>query len=166
MARGINKVILVGNLGNDPDTRYLPNGDPVTNISIATSESWKDKQTGQNVDRTEWHRVVFFRRLAEISGEYLKKGSKVYVEGKLQTRQWEKDGQKHYTTEIVGNEMQMLDSRGDMGGGGFNQGPPSSNQSNQQSNQQSGQQSNQQSGSAGQSFEAPPAEDFDDDIPF
>jgi len=103
MARGINKVILVGNLGNDPDTRYLPNGDAVTNISIATSESWKDKQTGQNVDRTEWHRVVFFRRLAEIAGEYLKKGSKVYVEGKLQTRQWEKDGQKHYTTEIVAN---------------------------------------------------------------
>ncbi|MFT6752747.1 MAG: single-strand DNA-binding protein [Candidatus Azotimanducaceae bacterium] len=167
MARGINKVILVGNLGNDPDTRYLPNGDAVTNISIATSESWKDKQTGENVDRTEWHRIVFFRRLAEISGEYLKKGSKVYVEGKLQTRQWEKDGQKHYTTEIVGNEMQMLDSRGEMGGGGgYNQGPPSNNQSNQPSNQQPNQQSNQQSGNSGQSFEAPPVEDFDDDIPF
>jgi single-strand DNA-binding protein len=169
MARGINKVILVGNLGNDPDTRYLPNGDAVTNLSIATSESWKDKQTGQNVDRTEWHRVVFFRRLAEIAGEYLKKGSKVYVEGKLQTRQWDKDGQKHYTTEIVGNEMQMLDSRGDMGAGGFNQGPPSNNQSsNNQSNQgpPSNNQSNQQPSNSGQSFEAPPAEDFDDDIPF
>ncbi|MBL4679183.1 MAG: single-stranded DNA-binding protein [Pseudomonadales bacterium] len=155
MARGINKVILVGNLGNDPDTRYLPNGDAVTNISIATSESWKDKQTGQNVDRTEWHRVVFFRRLAEIAGEYLKKGSKVYVEGKLQTRQWEKDGQKHYTTEIVANEMQMLDSRGDMGGGGFNQGSSNQGSSNQASSQ-----------SPGTSFDAPPPEDFDDDIPF
>lgn len=167
MARGINKVILVGNLGNDPDTRYMPNGDAVTNISIATSESWKDKQTGQNVDRTEWHRVVFFRRLAEIAGEYLKKGSKVYVEGKLQTRQWEKDGQKHYTTEIVASEMQMLDSRGEMGGGGFNQSPPSNNQgSNSQgsNNQGSNNQGNQQS--SGSSFEAPPAEDFDDDIPF
>ena len=164
MARGINKVILVGNLGNDPDTRYLPNGDAVTNISIATSESWKDKQTGQNVDRTEWHRVVFFRRLAEIAGEYLKKGSKVYVEGKLQTRQWDKDGQKHYTTEIVGNEMQMLDSRGEMGGGGgFNQSQPSNNQGGQQSG---GQQSGGQQSGGGQSFDAPPAEDFDDDIPF
>jgi len=158
MARGINKVILVGNLGNDPDTRYLPNGDAVTNISIATSESWKDKQTGQNVDRTEWHRVVFFRRLAEIAGEYLKKGSKVYVEGKLQTRQWEKDGQKHYTTEIVANEMQMLDSRGDMGGGGFNQGSSNQGSSNQASSQSPG--------ASGTSFDAPPPEDFDDDIPF
>lgn len=156
MSRGINKVILVGNLGNDPDTRYLPNGDAVTNISIATSESWKDKQTGQNVDRTEWHRVVFFRRLAEIAGEYLKKGSKVYVEGKLQTRQWEKDGQKHYTTEIVASEMQMLDSRGEMGGDGFNQS----------SNNQTSPQSSEPSGSTGASFDAPPPEDFDDDIPF
>ena len=157
MARGINKVILVGNLGNDPDTRYLPNGDAVTNISIATSESWKDKATGQNVDRTEWHRVVFFRRLAEIAGEYLKKGSKVYVEGKLQTRQWEKDGQKHYTTEIVASEMQMLDSRSEMGGGGYNQSQGG------QSNQMGGQ---AQAQPQSQSFDAPPAEDFDDDIPF
>jgi len=112
MARGINKVILVGNLGGDPETRYLPSGGAVTNINIATSESWKDKQTGQQQERTEWHRVVFFNRLAEIAGEYLKKGSKVYVEGSLRTRQWEKDGVKRYTTEIVGGEMQMLDSRG------------------------------------------------------
>ncbi|MFT7138767.1 MAG: single-strand DNA-binding protein, partial [Sulfitobacter sp.] len=97
MARGINKVILVGNLGNDPETRYLPDGNAVTNISIATSESWKDKNTGQQNERTEWHRVVFFRRLAEIAGEYLKKGSKVYVEGQLRTRQYDKEGQKHYS---------------------------------------------------------------------
>ena len=97
MARGINKVILVANLGADPETRHLPDGNAVTNITVATSESWKDKNTGQTVDKTEWHRVVFFRRLAEIAGEYLKKGSKVYIEGKLRTRQWEKDGQKNYT---------------------------------------------------------------------
>ena len=122
MARGINKVILVGNLGNDPETRFMPNGNPVTNISIATSESWKDKQSGQQQERTEWHRIVFFNRLAEIAGEYLKKGSKVYIEGALRTRQWDKEGQKHYSTEIIANEMQMLDGRSDGGmGGGFNQ---------------------------------------------
>ena len=124
MARGINKVILVGNLGNDPETRYLPDGNAVTNISIATSESWKDKNTGQQNERTEWHRVVFFRRLAEIAGEYLKKGSKVYVEGQLRTRQYEKEGQKHYSTEIVANEMQMLDSRNmSEDGGGYAPSP-------------------------------------------
>ena len=111
MARGINKVILVGNLGNDPETRFMPNGNPVTNISIATSESWKDKQSGQQQERTEWHRIVFFNRLAEIAGEYLKKGSKVYIEGALRTRQWDKEGQKHYSTEIIANEMQMLGER-------------------------------------------------------
>lgn len=113
MARGINKVILVGNLGRDPETRYLPSGGAVTNITIATSESWTDKQTGQKQERTEWHRVVFFNRLAEIAGEYLRKGSKVYVEGALRTRKWQdQNGQDRYSTEIVANEMQMLDSRG------------------------------------------------------
>lgn len=113
MARGINKVILIGNLGSDPETKYMPSGNAVTNCSIATSESWKDKQTGEQQERTEWHRVVFFNRLAEIAGEYLKKGSKVYVEGSLRTRKWQgQDGQDRYTTEIVANEMQMLDSRG------------------------------------------------------
>jgi len=113
MARGINKVILIGNLGADPEVKYMPSGDPVTTVRLATSESWKDKSTGENVERTEWHRVVFFKRLAEIAGEYLKKGSKVYVEGRLQTRKWQgQDGQDRYTTEIVANEMQMLDSRG------------------------------------------------------
>lgn len=122
MARGVNKVILVGNLGNDPEMKYMPSGGAVTNISIATSESWKDKTTGQPQERTEWHRVVFFNKLAEIAGQYLKKGSKVYVEGALRTRKWQgQDGQDRYTTEIVANEMQMLDSRGDagMGAGGF-----------------------------------------------
>jgi single-strand DNA-binding protein len=156
MARGINKVILVGNLGNDPETRYLPDGNAVTNISVATSESWKDRNTGQQNERTEWHRVVFFRRLAEIAGEYLKKGSKVYIEGKLRTRQYEKEGQKHYSTEIVADEMQMLDSRGDNmgGGGGYNQS--SSNQ----------RPANQGGGNSAPAYDSPPPEDFDDDIPF
>ena len=110
--RGINKVILVGNLGNEPEHRVLPSGGGVTNISLATSESWKDKNTGQMQERTEWHRVVFFNRLAEIAAEYLRKGSKVYVEGSLRTRKWQdQSGQDRYTTEIVANEMQMLDSR-------------------------------------------------------
>ena len=125
MARGINKVILVGNLGADPETRYTASGAAVTNISIATSESWRDKQTGETQERTEWHRVVFFNRLAEIAGEYLRKGRQVYIEGSLRTRKWQdQNGQDRYTTEIVANEMQMLGSRdGDMGGapagGGF-----------------------------------------------
>lgn len=123
MARGINKVILVGNLGGDPETRYMPSGGAVTNITIATSENWKDKTTGQPQERTEWHRVVFFNRLAEIAGEYLKKGSKVYIEGSLRTRKWQDQntGQDRYTTEIVAGEMQMLDSRGDQSGGGYQQ---------------------------------------------
>lgn len=119
MARGVNKVILVGNLGQDPETKYMPSGGAVTNVSIATSESWKDKNTGQQQERTEWHRVVFFNRLAEIAGEYLRKGGKVYVEGSLRTRKWQdQGGQDRYTTEIVANEMQMLDSRSDAAGGG------------------------------------------------
>lgn len=149
MARGVNKVILVGNLGNDPETRFMPDGNAVTNITVATSQGWKDKDSGEQKERTEWHRVVFFRRLAEIAGEYLKKGSKVYIEGALRTRNWEKDGQKHYTTEIVASEMQMLDSRG--GGGGAM--PATGDSTNSQSDKS-------------QDFGPPPVEDFDDDIPF
>ncbi len=116
MARGINKVILVGNLGNDPDVRYTASGAAVSNISLATSESWKDRESGEQQEKTEWHRVVFFGKLAEIVAEYLKKGSQVYVEGRLQTRKWQdKDGNDRYTTEIVANEMQMLGSRASSG---------------------------------------------------
>lgn len=112
MGKGVNKVIVVGNLGNDPESRPLPSGGSVTNISVATSESWKDKQTGEKQERTEWHRIVFFNRLADISAEYLRKGSKVYIEGSLRTRKWQdNNGQDRYTTEIVASEMQMLDSR-------------------------------------------------------
>ena len=158
MARGVNKVILIGNLGQDPEVKFMPNGNAVTNVTIATSESWKDKNTGEQVDKTEWHRVVFFRRLAEIVGEYLKKGSKVYIEGKLQTRKWQdQSGADRYTTEIVANEMQMLDSRGGGGGGDFK---PSSNQAS--GDQSSGQASNKQPATAA----AGGFDDFDDDIPF
>jgi len=157
MARGVNKVILVGNLGNDPETRYLPSGGAVTNVTIATSESWKDKQSGQAQERTEWHRVVFFNRLAEIAGEYLRKGSKVYVEGSLRTRKWQdQSGQDRYTTEIVAAEMQMLDSRG----GGAMSGDPEAPAPRRQ--QASG------NNPPPMSNEAPPAnfDNFDDDIPF
>jgi single-strand DNA-binding protein len=112
MARGVNKVILVGNLGADPEVRYTPSGTAITTIRIATSESWKDKQTGEQQERTEWHRIKFFGRLAEIAGEYLKKGSQVYVEGKLRTQEYEKDGQKRYSTDVIADEMQMLGTRG------------------------------------------------------
>jgi len=123
MARGINKVILVGNLGADPETRYTPSGTAITSIRIATSESWKDKQTGEQQERTEWHRIEFFGRLAEIAGEYLKKGSQVYIEGKLRTDEYEKDGIKRYSTKVIADEMQMLGSRGGgEGGGGFSGG--------------------------------------------
>ena len=144
MARGINKVILVGNLGRDPETRYMPSGNAVTNVSVATSKSWKDRDSGEQKDRTEWHRVVFFNRLAEIANEYLRKGSKVYVEGELRTREWEREGQKHYTTEVVANEMQMLDNRGDMPVSNTDVNPTSTTSK----------------------FASPPPEDFDDDIPF
>ncbi len=150
MARGINKVILIGNVGKDPETRYMPSGGAVTNITVATSESWKDKNTGDKQERTEWHRIVFFNKLGEIAGEYLKKGSKVYVEGSLRTRKWQgQDGQDRYTTEIVGSEMQMLDSRG--GSASFD--------APQQSHSQ---QPRQQAPAAA----PPPDNDFDDDIPF
>ncbi|MGH8482108.1 MAG: single-stranded DNA-binding protein [Nevskiaceae bacterium] len=121
MARGINKVILIGNLGQDPETKSLPSGSAVTNITVATTEGWKDKQTGEKKEHTEWHKVVFFDRLAEIAGQYLKKGSKVYIEGSLRTRKWQdKNGNDRYTTEVRANEMQMLDSKG--GGGGSSAG--------------------------------------------
>ena len=116
-SRGINKVILVGNLGQDPEVKYMPNGNAVCNITVATSESWKDKNSGEMQERTEWHRVVFFRRLAEIAGEYLKKGSQVYLEGRLQTRKWQdQQGQDRYTTEIIADNMQMLGGGGRSGG--------------------------------------------------
>ena len=167
-SRGINKVILVGNLGNDPETRYSQAGAAITNISIATSETWKDKQTGQPQERTEWHRVVFFNRLAEIAGEYLRKGSKVYVEGALRTRKWQgQDGQDRYTTEVVASEMQMLDSRG-QGGGDYNQAPGGFQQ--QAPRQAPPAAAAQQGGAAPQQAPAQPGPadfgDFDDDIPF
>jgi single-strand DNA-binding protein len=115
MARGVNKVILVGNLGADPETRYMPSGSAVTNIRIATSESWKDKESGEQKERTEWHRVTFYNRLAEVAAEYLKKGSQVYIEGRLRTRTYEKEGQTHYSTEIIADNMQMLGSRAGAG---------------------------------------------------
>ncbi|NCF11057.1 MAG: single-stranded DNA-binding protein [Gammaproteobacteria bacterium] len=123
MARGVNKVILIGNLGADPEVRYTTSGGAVANLRLATTDQWRDKQSGENREQTEWHRVVMFGRLGEIAGEYLKKGSKVYVEGAIRTRKWQdRDGNDRYTTEIVANEMQMLDSRGEGGGGGFGGG--------------------------------------------
>jgi len=163
MARGINKVILVGNLGRDPETRYMPSGGAVTNVSIATSKGWKDRDSGEQKERTEWHRIVFFNKLAEIAGEYLKRGSKVYIEGELRTRDWEKDGQKHYTTEVVASEMQMLDSRGDMGGGGSSSGGQDSGQGGGPSAGGSG---SSGGSSPADDFGPPPSDDFDDDIPF
>ena len=113
MARGINKVILVGTVGKDPEMKYMPSGDAIANISIATNDTWKDKNTGEKKEATEWHRVVFFRQLADIVGKYVRKGQQIYIEGSLKTRSWEKDGQKHYATEIVASDMQMLGSKGD-----------------------------------------------------
>lgn len=148
MARGVNKVILIGNVGGDPETRYMPNGNAVTNITLATTDSWKDKQTGKLQERTEWHRVVLFGKVAEIAGEYLRKGSQCYIEGRLQTREWEKDGVKRYTTEIVvdmNGSMQLLGGKSDGGG------------QQQTQRQQQRQQPSQQ----------PAPQDFDDsDIPF
>jgi len=123
MARGVNKVILIGNLGRDPEVKYMPSGQAAANLAVATSESWKDKESGEPVEKTEWHRVSAFGRLAEIMGEYLKKGSKVYIEGSLQTRKWQdNEGNDRYTTEIKAREMQMLDSRSD-GSSGSSSGP-------------------------------------------
>ena len=149
MARGINKVILVGTLGADPDTRYTPSNAAVTNLSIATNESWKDKQSGEQIEKTEWHRVVMFNRLAEIASEYLRKGSRVYIEGKIQTRKWEdKEGKDRWTTEIVANEMQMLGARSSGGNSGAeSRGEPATKSSSPASSPDS-------------------SDDFDDDIPF
>ncbi len=179
----INKVILVGNLGQDPEVKYMPSGGAVTNLSIATTDSWKDKSTGEKRENTEWHRVVFFNRLAEIAGEYLRKGSQIYVEGNLRTRSWEDNGVKKYSTEIVAREMQMLGGRSggssdfapqsqQQGGGapqqsqGGQQGYQQNSQQNSQQgssqqNQQSSQQSRPQQQQAPQNFD-----NFDDDIPF
>ena len=148
MARGVNKVILVGNLGKDPEVRYMPSGGAVANVTLATSEQWKDKQSGEQKERTEWHNVVFYQRLAEIVGEYLKKGSQIYVEGSLRTRKWQdKNGNDRYTTEIVASDMQMLGGRGGAGSATFNGG--------------GGKSSAATGGDEGR-FE----EGFDDDIPF
>ena len=165
MARGINKVILVGNLGRDPETRYMPSGGAVTNVSIATSKGWKDRDSGEQKERTEWHRIVFFNKLAEIAGEYLKRGSKVYIEGELRTRDWEKDGQKHYTTEVVASEMQMLDSRGEMSGAGSLSGGRDSG-GGPSSSGSGGSQVGGGNSSSADDFGPPPSDDFDDDIPF
>lgn len=165
MARGVNKVILIGNVGGDPEVRYLPNGNAVANVTLATSDSWKDKQTGQQQERTEWHRVVFFGRLAEIVGEYVRKGSKLYIEGRLQTREWEKDGVKRYTTEIVvdiGGQMQLLDSRGQGGGEGM---APRAQQSRPAPQRQAAPQQQQQPAQP-QAQQMPDYDSFDDDIPF
>ncbi|WP_445401424.1 single-stranded DNA-binding protein [Zobellella sp. An-6] len=191
--RGINKVILIGHLGQDPEVRYMPNGNAVANITLATSETWRDKQSGEQKERTEWHRVVFFGKLAEIAGEYLRKGSQVYVEGRLQTRKWQdQSGQDRYTTEVVvdmGGVMQMLGGRpqgGSQGGqGGWNQGgQPASGQygAGQQGGQGNwGQQGGQPQGQPQYGQQSPqpaskpqsqppvynePPMDFDDDIPF
>lgn len=161
MARGVNKVILIGNVGQDPEVRFLPSGNPVANVRLATSENWTDKQSGQRNERTEWHSVVLFPKLAEIAQQYVKKGSRLYVEGKLQTRKWQaQDGSDRYATEIVASDIQMLDSK----------------LNGQQSNQQTGyQQHNQQSqqNQAGQQYQQPNGpstpnsfDDFDDSIPF
>jgi len=162
MARGVNKVIVVGNLGNDPETRYMPSGSAVTNMTVATNESWKDKQTGEQKERTEWHRVAMFGRLAEIAAEYLRKGSQVYIEGKLRTRKWQgQDGQDRYTTEIIADEMQMLGGRGGAGGGSFGGGGGQQGGGQQGGGQQGG---GQQGG--GNAPPQPGPDDFDDDIPF
>lgn len=152
MARGVNKVILIGNLGKDPEVRYMPNGNAVCNVTLATSETWKDKQTGEQKEQTEWHNLTFYRRLAEIAGEYLRKGSKIYVEGRLQTRKWQdKNGNDRYTTEIIANEMQMLDSKGGGGSAGFSNAAPAQQAS---------------AAPAPSASPAPSSNDFDDDIPF
>ncbi|MGE6793171.1 single-strand binding protein [Pseudomonas guineae] len=165
MARGVNKVILVGTCGQDPETRYLPNGNAVTNLSLATSEQWTDKQTGQKVEKTEWHRVSMFGKVAEIAGEYLRKGSQVYIEGKLQTREWEKDGIKRYTTEIVVDmqgTMQLLGGRPDNAGGDS----ASRQQRPAAAPQRAPQQSAPRPAPQPAAQPAPDFDSFDDDIPF
>jgi single-strand DNA-binding protein len=168
MARGVNKVILIGNLGADPETRAMPSGTTVANLRIATSESWRDKQTGEQQERTEWHRVALFGRLAEVAGEYLRKGSKVYIEGSLRTRKWQdKEGKDRYSTEIVGNDMQMLGGRGQGGSGGA--GGEGGRQSYAGRDAGRGAVPKGESGGGGEFSDAPATStehDFDDDIPF
>lgn len=160
MARGVNKVILIGNLGSDPEVRYTPDGVPVANFSLATTESWNDRNTGERQERTEWHRLVLWRRQAEVAQQYLKKGSKIYVEGKLQTRSWDdQSGQKRYTTEIVVFDMQMLDSRGEGGGGSGGSGGGGSRDAGYNAG-------GQNAGPAAQSDAPPPPGGDDDDLPF
>jgi single-strand DNA-binding protein len=156
----VNKVIIVGNLGRDPETRYMPNGDAVTNVAVATTESWKDKQSGEKKELTEWHRITFYRKLAEVAGQYLKKGSQVYVEGRLQTRKWtDKDGNERYTTEIIADTMQMLGGRQGMGGGAA----PSEDEYSQAPARPA---SAGATASRPASRPAPNFSDMDDDIPF
>jgi single-strand DNA-binding protein len=156
MARGINKVILVGNLGKDPETRYMPSGSAVTNLTLATSEAWKDKQSGEQQERTEWHKVAMFGRLAEIAAEYLRKGSQVYIEGKLRTRKWQdKEGKDRWTTEIVADEMQMLGGKGGGAGAGAGMGAGAAAGG-----------SGGGGGRAAVNDSGAPPGDFDDDIPF
>lgn len=164
-SRGVNKVILVGNIGQDPETRYTPSGSAITRISVATSETWKDKQSGQAQERTEWHRVVFFNRLAEIAGEYLRKGSKVYIEGSLRTNKWQdQQGQDRYTTEVIANEMQMLDARGSEQGGSF--GGPDNYGSAPSRPAAPQPQAAPSAQSRPQAAPEPSFDNFDDDIPF
>jgi single-strand DNA-binding protein len=161
MARGINKVILIGNLGQDPETKAMPSGTTVCNLRIATSESWKDKQTGETKEQTEWHTVAMFGRLAEIAGEYLRKGSQVYIEGRLRTRKWQdKNGNDRYTTEIVANEMQMLGGRGGGMGGGYAEGGRGEGGRSGRSESRGG---DEQAEPVRSSTEK---DDFDDEIPF
>lgn len=165
MARGINKVILVGNIGGDPEVRYMPNGNAVATISVATSETWKDKETGNKQERTEWHRVVCFNRLGEIVGEYVRKGSKLYVEGSLRTRKWQdQQGQDRYTTEIVASDIQMLDGKG-QSTGGYGDSQPMSQQEPQQGSATRRPQPTQ-TAQASQTAAQEAFEELDDDIPF
>ena len=159
----VNKVIIIGNLGKDPETRYMPNGEAITNITVATTESWKDKSSGEKKEQTEWHRVTFYRRLAEVAGQYLKKGSQVYVEGRLQTRKWtDKDGADRYTTEIIADEMKMLGSRQGAGGGA----PMDDDYGSAPAPRQSSASTNMSSASRPPSKPAANFSDMDDDIPF
>ena len=163
MARGINKVILIGNLGRDPETRYTQGGSAVTNFSLATTESWRDKQSSEQQERTEWHNIVCFARLAEIAGEYLKKGSKVYIEGSLRTSSWEQDGQKKFKTEIIARDLQMLDGRGGGAPSGF-ESQETRSSGGRPSDQSGGNQPGNQPGSNAPTVAD--GDDFDDDIPF
>ena len=170
MARGVNKVILIGNLGADPETRAMPSGTTVANLRVATSESWRDKQTGEQQERTEWHRVALFGRLAEVAGEYLRKGSQVYIEGSLRTRKWQdKEGKDRYSTEIVGNDLQMLGGRGGASGGGAGGGgmaPGGSGAGGGGREPHGGEDTGGGGAGAGRGSGGGSGEEFDDDIPF